>query len=89
MRLPDTQAIRRSESHCERRALVGATPVISSQAGRRVPRPYDRALCKQRNWIGHTFNTLKDCRRLAIHYDRKTTCFAAFLHLAAFVLWQN
>ena len=67
----------------------GATPVIPSRAGRRVARPYDRTLYKQRNWIERTFNKLKHCRRLATRYDRKTAHFLAFLHLAAFALWQN
>ena len=67
----------------------GATPVIPPQAGRRVPRPYDRTLYKQRNWIERSFNRLKHCRRLATRYDRKTAHFLAFLHLAAFALWQN
>ena len=67
----------------------GATPVIPPRAGRRVPRPYDRTLYKHRNWIERSFNRLKHCRRLATRYDRKTTHFLAFLHLAAFALWYN
>ena len=56
--------------------------MIPSRAGRRVARPYDRTLYKQRNWIERTFNKLKHCRRLATRYDRKTAHFLAFLHLA-------
>ena len=67
----------------------GATPVIPPRAGRRVPRPYDRTLYTQRNWIERSFTRLKHCRRLATRYDRKTTHFLAFLHLAAFALWHN
>ena len=67
----------------------GATPVIPPRAGRRAPRPYDRTLYKHRNWIERSFNRLKHCRRLATRYDRKTAHFLAFLHLAAFALWQN
>ncbi len=67
----------------------GATPVIPPRAGRRSPRPYDATLYKQRNWIERSFNKLKHCRRLATRYDRKTAHFLAFLHLAAFALWQN
>lgn len=67
----------------------GATPAIPPRAGRRVPRPYDRTLYKHRNWIESSFNRLKHCRRLATRYDRKTTHFLAFLHLAAFAPWHN
>ena len=63
--------------------------MIPPRAGRRVPRPYDRTLDKQRTWIERSFNRLKHCRRLATRYDRKTAPFLAFLHLAAGALWQN
>jgi len=67
----------------------GATPVIPPWVGRRIPRPYDRTLYKQRNRIERSFNRLKHCRRLATRYDRKTAHFLAFLQLAAFALRQN
>ncbi len=66
---------------------LGATPVIPPRARRRVPRPYDATLYKQRNWIERTFNRLKHWRRLATRYDRKTAHFLAFLYLAALPLW--
>ena len=65
----------------------GATPVIPPRANRRVSRPYDATLYKQRNWIERTFNRLKHWRRIATRYDRKTAHFLAFLYLAALPLW--
>lgn len=65
----------------------GAQAVIPAKANRKVARDYDRQIYKQRNQIERAFNRLKQYRRIATRYDRKTLYFASFLFLASALLW--
>lgn len=67
----------------------GAAPVIPPRSNRKMPRPYDKTLYKQRNLIERAFNKLKHCRRIATRYDRKAQNFLAFIYLAAAVTWSE
>jgi transposase len=65
-----------------------AVAVIPPRKNRKEPRAYDRELYKRRNVIERTIHKLKDYRRIATRYDRKTIYYLAFLHLAAAVTWS-
>ena len=68
-------------------AEMGAEAVIPSTRSRRVPIPHDKAAYKHRNRIERCFNKLKHFRRFATRYDRRTTHYLAFVHLAAAMIW--
>ena len=51
----------------------GAEAVIPPKSNRREPWEYDRELYKQRNLIERAFNKLKQWRRIATRYDRKSS----------------
>jgi len=64
-----------------------AKAVIPSTRSRKVPIPHDEDAYKDRNRIERCFNKLKHFRRFATRYDRRTTHYLAFIHLAAAMLW--
>ena len=68
-------------------AEMGAEAVIPSTRSRKVPIPHDKAAYKHRNRIERCFNKLKHFRRFATRYDRRTTHYLAFVHLAAAMIW--
>lgn len=60
-----------------------AEAVIPPKSNRKVQRPYDKQLYRERNHIERLFARLKQCRRIATRYDKTARNFLAFLHLAA------
>ena len=66
----------------------GAIPVIPPRSSRKNPREYDKELYKERNLIERAFNRLKQWRRVATRYDRRSLYFLAGLQLAAAVTWS-
>jgi transposase len=67
----------------------GAAAVIPPRSNRRVQREYDKNLYKQRNLIERAFNRLKQWRRIATRYDRRSIYYLAALQLAAAVTWST
>ncbi len=67
----------------------GAVAVIPPRSNRRVIRMYDKEVYKQRNLIERAFNKLKNWRRIATRYDRRSLYFMAALHLAAAITWST
>ena len=65
----------------------GAEAVIPPKSNRRDPWEYDRELCRERNLIERAFNKLKQWRRIATRYDRRSLYFLSALHLVASVIW--
>jgi transposase len=63
-----------------------AKAVIPSTRSRKTPIPHDEDAYKDRNRIERCFNKLKHFRRFATRYDRRTTHYLAFIHLAAAML---
>ena len=61
----------------------GGQAVIPPKRNRKVQRPYDQQLYRERNHIERLFARLKQCRRIATRYDKTARNFLAFLHLAA------
>ena len=70
-------------------AGIGATAVIPSNRTRRIIIPHDADAYKQRNRIERCFCRLKHFRRFATRYDRRTTHFTGFIHLAAAMIWPQ
>jgi transposase len=68
-------------------AEMEAEAVIPSTRSRKVPIPHDEVAYKDRNLIERCFNKLKHFRRFATRYDRQTSHYLAFIHLAAVMLW--
>ena len=68
---------------------IGADAVIPSTRSRRTPIPHDPVLYKLRNRIERCFNKLKHFRRFATRYDRLVSHYAAFVHLAATMIWMR
>jgi transposase len=64
----------------------GAQPVIPPKANRKVPRPYNKILYKQRNRIERCFSKLKQFRRLATRFEKNKVNFEAVVALACSVL---
>ena len=64
----------------------GAQPVIPPKANRKVQRPYDKILYKQRNRIERCFSKLKHFRRLATRFEKNKVNFEAIVALACSVL---
>ena len=67
----------------------GTIAVIPPKSNRRVIRTHDKEVCKQRNLIERAFNKLKNWRRIATRYDRRSLYFMAGLQLASAVTWST
>lgn len=70
-------------------AASGMTAVIPSNRARKTIIPHDEILYRERNRIERCFNKLKHFRRIATRYDRRAVHFAAFISLAAAMLWMR
>ncbi len=65
----------------------GAKVVIPPKRDRKIQRPYDSGLYKERNQIERFFNKLKQFRRVATRYDKLLANFMGFVKLAAIAIW--
>ncbi|MDI3470704.1 MAG: Mobile element protein [Pseudolabrys sp.] len=65
----------------------GAKIVIPPKRNRKVQRPYDADLYKERNLIERFFNKLKQFRRVTTRYDKPLANFTGFVKLAAIAIW--
>jgi transposase len=72
---------------CDRLAHTGANVVIPPKRNRKIQRPYDVHLYKERNLIERFFNKLKHFRRVATRYDKLLANFMGFVKLAAIAIW--
>jgi putative transposase len=61
--------------------------VIPPKRDRKVQRPCDFVLYKERNLVERFFNKLKQFRRVATRYDKLLANFMGFVKLAAIVIW--
>jgi putative transposase len=71
----------------DRIAQTGAEVVIPPKRDRKLQRPYDFELYKERNRIERFFNKLKQFRRVATRYDKLLVNFMGFVKLAAIAIW--
>ncbi|WP_034995718.1 IS5 family transposase, partial [Beijerinckia mobilis] len=65
----------------------GSEIVIPPKRNRKVQRPYDTELYKERNLVERFFNKLKQFRRVATRYDKLLANFMGFVKLAAIAIW--
>lgn len=65
----------------------GAQAVIPPKSNRRDPWDYNRALYRERDLIERAFNKLKQWRRLATRYDRKSIYFLSAPYLVSARIW--
>jgi transposase len=72
---------------CDRLAQMGVDVVIPPKRNRKIQRPYDVHLYKERNLIERFFNKLKHFRRVATRYDKLLANFMGFVKLAAIAIW--
>lgn len=68
---------------------IGAQAVIPSTRSRKALIPHDPTLYRLRNRIERCFNKLKHFRRFATRYDRLVIHYAAFVHIAAAMIWMR
>lgn len=71
----------------ERIAEGGAEVVVPPRRNRKVQRPDDADLYKERNKIERFFSKLKQFRRVATRYDKLLANFMGFVKLAAIAMW--
>jgi transposase len=64
----------------------GAEAVIPPKANRKILRPYDKTLYKQRNRIERCFAKLKQFRRIATRFEKNKQNFYALVALACSML---
>jgi transposase len=65
---------------------IGAEAMIPSTRSRRVPILYESVLSRLCNRIERYFTKFEHFRRFATRYDRLTSHYAAFVHVAAATL---
>lgn len=71
----------------DRIAEEGAEVILPPRRNRKVQRPYDTDLYKERNRIERFFNKLKRFRRVATRYDKLLANFMGFVKIASIMLW--
>ena len=76
-----------ADPFCDSLTKTGAEIVIPPKRNRKVQRPYDADLYKERNRIERFFAKLKQFRRIATRYDKLLINFMGFVKLAAIAIW--
>lgn len=80
------------DSDTSRAALIerGISPCIPPRAKRKLPAIYCKTIYKQRYMVENLFAKLKDCRPIAMRFDRHTRTFLSAIQIAATVIfWFN
>lgn len=65
----------------------GAVPVIPPRAHRKMPRPYDAHVYKERHLVECFTNKIKHFRRIFSRYDKLARTYLGFLHLVSSLIW--
>ncbi len=65
----------------------GAEAVIPPKKNRTTQREFSRSVYKDRNKIERMFSKLKQFRRIATRYDRKSVNYYGMLVLGSLLLW--
>lgn len=65
----------------------GTQPVIPNKSNRTQPFGFDKKTYRQRHRVENAFCRLKDFRRIATRYDRRTRNFLASVCLVAAIVW--
>lgn len=64
----------------------GAEAVIPPKKNRKVPRPYDKHLYKERAKVEWFISLLKQHRRVATRYEKTARNFLGFVHVASIMI---
>lgn len=67
----------------------GCTAVIPSRKNSKNPRNIDKELYKERFLVETFFSKLKHFRRVFARFDKTTSAFLGFLHLAGALIWMR
>ena len=65
----------------------GAWANIPPKRTRTEPICFSPHLYRARNWVERFFNKIKQCRRVAMRYDKLAANYLAFIQLASTRLW--
>ena len=65
----------------------GAWANIPPRSNRNDPICFSPYLYRARNLVERFFNKIKQCRRVATHYDKLAANYLAFVQLASIRLW--
>jgi transposase len=76
-----------SDAVIEKIEAAGALAVIPSKRNRKIQRPHDKDLYKERNFVERFFNRIKHWRGLATRYEKTVESYLAMLHLVCATLW--
>lgn len=68
-----------SDANCKAIRQLGAEPCIPPRKNRTEPITYDRHLYGERNVVERFFARIKQYRRVATRYDKKTANFLGFV----------
>ena len=68
---------------------MGAKAVIPSNRTRKIIIEHHEGIDINRNRIKRCFGSMKHFRRFATRYERRTTHFQGFVHLAAAMIWMS
>ena len=68
-------------------ASLKAEAVIPAKRSRKVQRPLNRELYKDRNKVERFFNRVKHYRRIATRYEKTARNYMAMLHLVSTMVW--
>ncbi len=69
--------------------MQGCSAVIPSRKSAKKPRNIDKELYKERFLIEAFFSKLKQFRRVFARFDKTTSAFSGFLHLAGALIWMR
>jgi transposase len=75
-----------ADSILEHIEAADAIPVIPPKANRKMQRPYNKTLYKQRNRIERCFSKLKHFRRIATRFEKNKYNFHSLVALACSML---
>jgi hypothetical protein len=62
-------------------------PTVPPRSNRREPICFSPHLYRARNLVERFFNKIKQCRRVAMRYDKLAANYLAFIQLASIRLW--
>ena len=79
-----------SDAYCAALIERGISPCIPPRAKRKLPAIYCKTIYKQRHRVENLFSKLKDWRRIAMRFDRRTHTFLSAIQIAVTVIfWFN
>jgi transposase len=68
-------------------ASLKAEAIIPAKRSRKVQRPLNRELYKDRNQVERFFGRVKHYRRIATRYEKTARNYMAMLHLVSTMVW--